>query len=227
MANAKKYNINGKELGTVAIQESICTAEANGQMIKDYIVAIRANLRQWSASVKTRAEVSHTTKKPHPQKGTGGARQGSLVAPQYRGGGRVHGPKPKFDQHIRINKKERRAAIRCLLAEKINDGKVLVIDGYGIETPKTKSVVEFLEKVGCNGRVLFIGHGNYAEIEGENGSQSVNVKSTEHIPFYKSMRNIPKTEFALAKNISGYDVMLAKHIIMTEAALNEISEWLC
>lgn len=227
MANAKKYNINGKELGTVAIQDTISTAEANGQMIKDYIVALRANLRQWSACVKTRAEVSHTTRKPHPQKGTGGARQGSLVAPQYRGGGRVHGPKPKFDQHVRINKKERRAAIRCLLAEKINDGKVLIIDDYGIETPKTKNVVEFLEKVGCDGRVLFIGHGNYAEIEGENGTQSVSVKSTEHIPFYKSMRNIPKTEFALAKNISGYDVMLAKHIIMTEAALNEISEWLC
>lgn len=227
MVNAKKYNISGKELGNVSIQKAIVDAEANGQMVKDYIVALRANLRQWSASTKTRSEVSHTTRKPHPQKGTGGARQGSLVSPQYRGGGRVFGPKPKFDQHVRINKKERRAAIRCLLADKIKDHKLIIIDDYGIETPKTKNIVEFLEKAGCNGRVLFVGHGNYAEIESENGSKSVSVKSTEHIPFYKSTRNIPKTQFALAKNISGYDVMLAKHIIMTEAALNEISEWLC
>lgn len=227
MANAKKYNIKGKELGTVAIQETISTAEANGQMIKDYIVALRANLRQWSASVKTRGEVSHTTRKPHPQKGTGGARQGSLVSPQYRGGGRVFGPKPKFDQHVRINKKERRAAIRCLLADKFKNNQVLIIEDYGIDAPKTKSVVDFMEKVGCNGRTLFIGHGNYAEIESVNGTKNVSVKSTDHIPFSKSVRNIPKTEFALAKNISGYDVMLAKNIVMTEAALTEISEWLC
>lgn len=227
MANAKKYNIKGKELGNVALDKAIVTAEANGQMVKDYIVALRANLRQWSACTKTRAEMSHTTRKPHPQKGTGGARQGSLVAPQYRGGGRVFGPKPKFDQHVRINKKERRAAIRALLAEKIKEHKLIIIDDYGIEAPKTKSVIEFMEKIGATGRTLFIGHGNYAEIESEEGAKAVSIKSTDHIPFYKSIRNIPKTEFALAKNISGYDVMLANNIVMTEAALNEINEWLC
>lgn len=227
MVNAKKYNISGKELGNVTIETTLSGAEANGQMVKDYIVALRANLRQWSASTKTRAEVSHTTRKPHPQKGTGGARQGSLVSPQYRGGGRVHGPKPKFDQHVRINRKEKLAAIRSLLAEKIKNHKLIIIDGYGIETPKTKSVVEFLEKAGCTGRILFVGHGNYAEIESENGSKSVSIKSTDHIPFYKSTRNIPKTQFALAKNISGYDVMLANYIVMTEEALKEINDWLC
>src|SRR5262245_53218509 len=105
-------------------------------MIKDYIVALRANARQWSASTKTRSEMRHTTKKPHPQKGQGRARQGSLVAPQYRGGGRVFAPKPKFDQHVRINRKERKAAIRFLLAEKFKENKVWLIDDTQMDAPK-------------------------------------------------------------------------------------------
>src|SRR6202140_3459890 len=112
MTTLKKYNLQGKVVGEVEIDEQLANAEANPQMIKDYIVAIRANARQWSANTKTRAEVNHSNKKPHAQKGTGKARQGYLGAPQYKGGGRVHAPRPKFDQHVRINKKERRAAIR-------------------------------------------------------------------------------------------------------------------
>src|ERR1700733_2105998 len=108
-------------------------------MIKDYIIALRANARQWSANTKTRAEVSHTTKKPHPQKGGGRARQGSLVAPQYKGGGRVHAHPPKFDQHVRINKKERRAAIRFLLAEKLRADRLHVLEDFQLDAPKTKS----------------------------------------------------------------------------------------
>lgn len=118
MATLKKYDLNGKVLGEVTIAEDLLNEPANSQMIKDYIVALRANKRQWSANTKGRSEVNHSTKKPHPQKGTGRARQGSLAAPQYKGGGRVFGPKPKFDQHVRINKKERRLAIRYLVAEK-------------------------------------------------------------------------------------------------------------
>ena len=92
--------------------------------------------------------MSHSTKKPHPQKGTGRARQGSLAATQYKGGGRPMGPKPKFDQHVKINKKEKRAAIRALLAEKIREGKVAVLENFEMESPKTKSLSEFLGKVG-------------------------------------------------------------------------------
>ena len=101
MPNLKKYNLAGQEVGEVTLEDSLTSANKNLQMIKDYLVAIRANARQWSANTKGRSEVNHTTKKPHPQKGTGNARQGSLAAPQYKGGGRVFGPKPKFDQHER------------------------------------------------------------------------------------------------------------------------------
>src|ERR1700689_3249769 len=107
-------------------------------MVKDYIVAIRENARQWSANTKGRSEVNHSTKKPHPQKGQGRARQGMLSAPQYKGGGRVHTPKPKYDQHVRINKKERRAAIRSLIGEKIRDKCLHVLESTSLDAPQTK-----------------------------------------------------------------------------------------
>src|SRR5277367_1501863 len=119
-------------------------------MIKDYIVALRANARQWSANTKTRAEVKHTTKKPGPQKGQGTARHGSLVGPQFRGGGRVFGPKPKFDQHVKINQKERKAAIRHLLADKIKENRIWIIENTDMESPKTKIVANFLKELEIN-----------------------------------------------------------------------------
>jgi len=224
--NLKKYNISGKELGTVEVEKSLATAEVNGQLVKDYIVAIRKNARQWSASTKTRSEVAHTTKKPRPQKGSGNARQGSLVSPQFRGGGIVFGPKPKFDQHVRINKKERKAAIRALIGEMIREGNVRVVDSFALDRPKTKQIAQFIKEVGLNKRVLFIGEGNETEIEVEQIKKKVSVQTSKHETFVKSMRNIPKTEFRLAKNISGYDVMVANHMIITESALKEITEWL-
>src|SRR3989344_140823 len=117
MATLKKYDMAGKEVGTVQIDDALLDVSAHSQSMKDYIVAIRNNARQWSANTKRRSEVNHTGRKPHPQKGQGRARQGDLAAPQYKGGAVVWGPRPK-DIHTRINKKERRAAIRYLMAEK-------------------------------------------------------------------------------------------------------------
>src|SRR5262245_37170150 len=164
-------------------------------MIKDYIIALRANARQWSANTKGRSEVKHTTKKPHPQKGGGRARQGSLVSPQYRGGGRVFGPKPKFDQHVKINKKERQAAIRFLLAEKVKANKLHVVENFTMEEPKTKNVVAFLNKANLSGRILFLGESSRIEFQTEDKTQRIEISSDKHQPFVKSMRNIPKTAF--------------------------------
>lgn len=228
MATLKKYNLKGQETGEVSVDERLVNAEANGQMIKDYIVALRANARQWSANTKTRSEVNHSTKKPHPQKGGGRARQGMLSAPQYKGGGRVFGPRPKFDQHVRINKKERKAAIRCLLAEKIAENRLHVISEAHMKAPKTKTVADFLETVGLIGsRVVFLGEAHYAEVKTEGETKRVTVSSDKHDNFIKSVRNIPRASFSLATNISGYDVLVAKDIFVTEQALAEITEWLC
>lgn len=226
MSALKKYNLAGKEIGDIELKKSLVDFVANSQMVKDYIVAVRKNARQWSANTKTRAEVKHTTKKPHPQKGQGRARHGNLVGPQFRGGGRVFGPKPKFDQHVRINQKERRAAIRFLIAEKIKANQLWVIADTKMESPKTKMIAEFLKNINSHGRTLFLGESTFEEVETEGKVQRVSVSSDKHAHFIKSVRNLPRTEFMLASNISGYDVIVAKNIVVTESALQELTQWL-
>ncbi len=227
MATLKKYNLEGREVGQVQIDDALVNAEANGQMVKDYIIALRENARQWSANTKGRSEVNHTTKKPHPQKGGGRSRQGMLSAPQYKGGGRVFGPKPKFDQHVRINKKERKAAIRFLIGEKLRNNKVHLIDSTEMDAPQTKALANFVKAREVKGRILFLGEGNYAEVEHGEEKRLVSVQCDKHDNFAKSMRNLPKTEFSLAKNINGYDLLVAHEIVLTESALQELNEWLC
>lgn len=226
MTTLKKFNLKGEETGSVAVDSSLFHKKAHSQMVKDYIVAIRANARQWSASTKGRSEVAHTTKKPHKQKGTGRARQGSLVSPQFRGGGIVFGPKPKFDQHVRINKKERKAVIHAMVAEKIASQSIILLEDYTLEQPKTKTLCAFLKNAGIQKRVLFLGEAKYAEVETEGKIQKVNVKCDTHINLAKSLKNIPKTSFALAKNINGYDLLLADKLVVTEAAFEELKTWL-
>lgn len=227
MANLNKYKLDGKAAGAVEVSDDLVNAVANDQMIKDYIIAIRENARQWSASTKTRSEVSHSTKKPHPQKGGGRARQGSLAAPQYKGGGRVFSPKPKFDQHVKINKKQRVSAIRAIIADKIRNEKVRVLDSTEVEAPKTSLVASFLDTQKLTGRrVLFVGEGAYEEFEILDTVEKFSIPTNVHHNFIKSMRNIPKTSFSLAKNVNGYDLMLADEIVLTEKALAEWQEWL-
>ncbi len=223
----KKYSLEGKQLGEIECIDALAQAEANGQMIKDYIVALRANARQWSANTKGRSEVKHTTRKPHAQKGTGNARQGSLVAPQFRGGGRVFGPKPKFDQHVRINKKERRAAIRALLAEKIRENRVAIIENTMMKKPKTSQIAKLLNEINLPGRTLILGESFTHEIPEEGKTSIVHVHNNAHRHFALSSRNIPGVEFQLANTISGYDVVVAHTIVMSEKALREIEAWLC
>lgn len=227
MVTLKKFNLSGSELGTCELAPEIVEASADSQSIKDYIVALRENQRQWNASVKRRSEVSHSTQKPHPQKGTGRARQGSLASTQYKGGGRPMGPKPKFDQHVKINKKEKRAAIRALLAEKIREGKVAVLENFEMDAPKTKRISEFLGKVGFERRPLFVGESNIIGLEDEQGGiLTFHTPQEQHDAFKLSLRNIPKASYALVSSISGYDVLVAHHIIVSEKALEELTSWL-
>lgn len=222
----KKYTIQGQEIGQVEVSDQLATAQTHSQLVKDYIVAIRANARQWSANTKGRSEVEHTTKKPHPQKGQGRARQGSLVAPQYRGGGRVFGPKPKFGVRIKMNQQSKRAAIRALLADKIREGRVFVLDSSALEAPKTKIVQQFLDTLGLEKRVLFVGEGAHVEIGFPSRVQRISISTDRHDIFRLSMRNIPQVEFSLVGNMNGYDVVKAHDIVITEEALKELETWL-
>ena len=225
MASLKKYNLKGEELGSVEVSEELSTARSNSQSVKDYIVALRANARRWTASTKTRAEVKHTTKKPSPQKGQGRARHGNLVAPQYRGGGRAFGPRPKFDMHVRINRKERKSALRSLVGEKIRESRLVVVDSFEMEAPKTKQMSTFLQGRGCDRRVLVIGEGAFVEIGGEQ-KRRLSVCSTGHENIKKSIRNLPGAEFKLVGEVDGQSVALAQDIVISQEALSELEAWL-
>ncbi len=210
MASIKKYNLAGKLLEEVAIDGELLSQEICSQLIKDYLVALRANARQWSASTKKRSEVSHSGQKPHPQKGTGKARQGYLGAPQYKGGGRVFSPRPKFDQFVHVNRKERRAAIGYLLSEKIRESRLHLLEFKDMKEPKTKHVADFLSKLALEGkRVLFL-----APVKSEHGN------------FQKSLRNIPKMAFRLAQNVNGYDLTVSHDIVVMAGALDELKSLL-
>jgi large subunit ribosomal protein L4 len=223
VSTLKKYDLTGQEIGEVQVEETFLDTEVNSQSLKDYIVAIRANARQWSANTKGRSEVACSTKKPHAQKGTGKARQGSLASPQYRGGGIVFGPKPKFNQHVRINRKERKKVVQALISEKIKNNKVYILQDDALDVPKTKVVANFLKKLELQKRVLFVGEGSQVTISGENNQ--IDVRSREHANLARSVRNLQKVNFSLAKNVNGYNLMLAQDLVLTEKALQEIIDW--
>ncbi len=215
MVTLKKYDLTGKVLGEVKLDDELLIGEVRQQSIKDYLVALRANARQWSAHTKTRREVSHSKQKPHPQKGTGRARQGSLASPQYKGGGRVFGPRAKFDQHVRINKKERRGAIRQLLVEKIREDKLHVLEwDSSFDQPKTKTVAAFLEQTQLAGkRVLFLRRPNEGSDE-----KMLNSKDA----FALSIRNIPRTDFRMLQNINGYDLAITHEVVLFSESVDEL-----
>ncbi|MCC6127608.1 MAG: 50S ribosomal protein L4 [Chlamydiae bacterium] len=208
MATLKKFDLLGKEIGEVQIDDELLDVSANSQMIKDYIVAIRNNARQWSASTKGRSEINRTGKKPHPQKGQGRSRQGCLAAPQYKGGGIVFGPKPKFDQHVRINRKERRAAIRFLIAEKIKGNQVRVLSQKEMKEPKTKVLVNFFNQSEIKERRTLV--------LGETGSAII------HENLVKSLRNIPKKEYMIVPQVNGYELVRCQELVVLDSALDEL-----
>jgi large subunit ribosomal protein L4 len=208
----KKYDLNGKEVGVIQVDDAMLQATSHPQSVKDYLVAIRKNARQWSASTKTRAEINRTGRKPHPQKGQGRSRQGDLAAPQYKGGGIVFGPKPKFDMHVRINKKERRSAVRSMIVQKIKENRVHVLCKGAFNEPKTKIVAAFFDKLqAADRRILVLGESKASNEEMGN----------PHIHFMKSMRNIPKKEYSLVPQMNGYSLALAQDLVVLESALDE------
>lgn len=203
MASVKKYDIEGKAKGEIVVEDELLQFSTNPQMIKDYLVAMRANLRQWNAHTKNRREIQRTGKKPYAQKGTGRARQGCFAAAQYKGGGIVFGPRSKEDQHVRINKKERRAAIRHMLVEKVKENHVHVLEQPALKTPQTKKMALFLKTLSAlNKRVLFLG-------------------GAEEELLVKSMRNIPKVEFVFLPNVNGYDLALSQEVIVMDGVIDE------
>ena len=203
------YAIDGSKTGTVDVKEEIFGIEPNKAVMHEVLTAELAEARQGTASTKTRAEVNGGGRKPFRQKGTGRARQGSTRAPHMVGGGVVHGPKPR-DYAKKVNKKVRRLALRSALSAKVKAGELIILDAFDIETPKTRTIIDFSKKLDIFGvKQLFV----------------VNDLTTENdYNTYMSVRNIEKSFVLMPNELSVYWLLKQEKVIMTKEALAQIEE---
>lgn len=199
-------NQDGKKISDVTLEKKVFGIEPNQQCIFDAIVMQRASMRQGTHDTKTRSEVRGGGRKPWRQKGTGRARQGSIRAAQWRGGGVVFGPKPRSYAY-KLNKKVRRLALKSVLSEKVLEKAMKVVDKYVIETPKTKTFLDIIKNIAAPKKTLFV------VSEGEDFENA-----------FLSMRNIPSMLMVTSDGINVYDIVNANEIIFTQAALKEVEE---
>ena len=203
------YKLDGSQAGTVEVNNEIFGIEPNKNVMHEVLVAELAELRQGTASTKTRAEVRGGGRKPFRQKGTGRARQGSTRAPHMVGGGVVHGPKPR-DYVKKVNKKVRKLALRSALATKINEGNLIVLDDFALETPKTKTFVNFAKALNfADQKQLFVVN-DFTEDKDYN--------------LYMSVRNIEKTFVLDPRELRIFWLIKQDKVILTKEALATIEE---
>ncbi len=201
MATVPVLDASGKKVGDRELPAEIFDAKVSVPLMHQVVAAGLASLRAGTHSTKTRGEVSGGGRKPWRQKGTGRARQGSIRAPQWTGGGIVHGPRPRSHE-LRVNKKMKRGALRSALTDALRSGKLMVVDELTFDEPKTRRAAELLEALGAVGRVLVVLPG---PTEGA---------------VEKSFRNIPFVKVAYASSLGTYDVLAADRVLFTQAALD-------
>ena len=203
------YKLDGSQAGTIEVNNDIFGIEPNKHVMHEVLVAELAEARQGSASTKTRAEVRGGGRKPFRQKGTGRARQGSTRAPHMVGGGVVHGPKPR-DYVKKVNKKVRKLALRSALATKINEGNLIVLDDFALETPKTKTFVNFAKALNFAGQKQLFVVNDFTEDRDYN--------------LYMSVRNIEKTFVLDSRELRIFWLIKQDKVILTKEALAAIEE---
>lgn len=203
MLNVKVFNQEGAEVKDLELNEAVFGIEPHKQAMFDMVLLQRASLRQGTHKVKNRTEVAGGGKKPWRQKGTGRARQGSIRAPQWRGGGVVFGPTPR-SYKFKLNRKVRRLALKSALSSKVQDNEFTAIDGISFEAPKTKQMVKVLENLNAPAKTLIV----VDEI-------TLNVENQQAIPGVKLLD---------AKHVNVYDILNSDKLIMTEAAIKAVEE---
>ena len=203
MAKVSVVNMEGKEVGTIDLSDAVFGVEINEHLVHLAVVQQLANNRQGTQKAKTRSEVSGGGRKPWRQKGTGHARQGSIRAPQWKGGGVVFAPVPR-DYSFKLNKKEKRAALKSALTSKVQDQKLVVVDELKMDEIKTKAFVQVLKN-----------------LKAEKALVVLNEKDDNVI---LSARNIPDAKTALTNTINVYDIMNAGTVVLTKAAVATIEE---
>ncbi|APX71188.1 50S ribosomal protein L4 [Companilactobacillus allii] len=203
MTKITAYKDSGAENGTVDVNDSIFGIEPNDNVITDAVIMQRASLRQGTHDVKNRSEVRGGGKKPWRQKGTGRARQGSIRSPQWVGGGVVFGPTPRsYSYHL--PKKVGRLALKSVLSQKAAEGNLIVIDSISYDKPSTKNFALLLNKVGADKALVVV----------EDGNDNVAL----------SARNIDKVTVVAPEGVNVLDVISAKKLVVTKAALSKIEE---
>ena len=195
-------DINGSVLRTIEVSDDVYAVEMNGSLVHQVIVGHLANRRVGTHSTKTRAEVRGGGRKPWRQKGTGRARQGSIRSPQWRGGGIVHGPKPR-DYHQRLPKKMRRLAIRCLLSDKIRGESLVIVDEIVLNEYKTKEMIGVLDQLGLSGKSLV-------------------VSSDPSRGIGRACRNLPRVKSLPVATINALDLINYDALLITESAVRKI-----
>ena len=204
MANVAVYNMEGKEVGTIELNDSVFGVEVNEHLVHMAVVQQLANKRQGTQKAKTRSEVSGGGRKPWRQKGTGHARQGSTRSPQWTGGGVVFAPTPR-DYSFKLNKKEKRAALKSALSDKVANNKLVVVDTLKFDEIKTKSFAKVMANLNVEGKALVVLNEN---------DQNVVL----------SARNIATVKTALTNTINTYDIVNAKTLVLTQDAVKTIEE---
>ena len=203
MANVKVYNMEGNEVGTIELNDAVFGAEINEHLVHLAVVRQLANKRQGTQSAKGRSEVSGGGRKPWRQKGTGHARQGSIRAAQWTGGGIIWAPKPR-NYSFKMNKKERRAALRSALTSKVQDEKLIVLDSLVLNEIKTKDMVKVLNNI--------------------KAEKALVVTADDNKNVVLSARNIADVMTATPATINVYDVMKQKTLVLTKDAVAAIEE---
>ena len=201
-------NQKGEKLHDIKLNEAVFGVEPNQQAMFDAVVMQQASLRQGTHDTKDRSEVSGGGKKPYRQKGTGRARQGSIRAPQYRGGGIVFGPTPRSYRY-KINRKVARLALKSYLSTFASEGTLKVVDKFELEEIKTKQFVQIMKDLGLTRKVLFV----FDEDEDWENA-------------WMSMRNLPEANFEFAESVSCLELANTYTLVCTEAAVNKIQEGL-
>ena len=203
MAKLSVYNIEGNQVGEIELNDAVFGVEVNENLMHKAVVAQLAASRQGTQSAKTRSEVSGGGRKPWRQKGTGHARQGSTRSPQWTGGGVVFAPTPR-DYSFKMNKKEKAAAIKSALTTKVNEGKLVVVEGMEFDAPKTKTITTLLNGLDKKKALIVVAE------EGKNATLSV--------------RNIPTARGVFANSINVYDILKYDNVILTKSAVAAIEE---
>ena len=203
MASVSVYNMEGKEVGTIELNDAVFGAPINEHLVHMSVVQHLANKRQGTQKAKTRSEVSGGGRKPWRQKGTGHARQGSIRAPQWKGGGVVFAPVPR-DYSFKLNKKEKRAALKSVLTSRVQDGKLIVVDDLKFDEIKTKKFKAVMDNLKV--------------------SKALVVLADNDEKVVLSARNIPAVKTAQVNTINVYDILKGDTLVLTKDAVAKIEE---